>query len=157
MEKVESLENYSRRNNIRVLNVHEGCEGSDPVKFFANWLPTVLGQEHFPEPLIIERAHRTLAPRLSAEERPRALLIRLSKYREKILCTAAKLSMENKGPIMYENTPVMFFPDLSASLVKRRKEYDRWERAEIQGCPVCFTPSCYSEDNTSRYVNTENI
>lgn len=46
MEKIESLENYSRRNNIRVLNMREGCEGSDPVTFFANWLPTVLGHWH---------------------------------------------------------------------------------------------------------------
>lgn len=125
MEKIESLENYSRRNNIRVLNVREGCEGSDPVTFFANWLPTVLGRENFPEPLLIERAHRTPALRPPAEGRPRAVLIRLLKYqdREKILRTAAKLSRESNGPILYENSPVMFFPDLSASLVKRRKEY----------------------------------
>ena len=139
MEKVESLENYSRRNNIRVLNVREGCEGSDPITFFANWLPTVLGQEHFPEPLIIEQAHRALAPRPSAEERPRAVLIRLLKYqdREKILRTAAKLSRENKGPIMYENTPVMFFPDLSANLVKRRKEFDQVKK-ELRSRDVQF-------------------
>lgn len=140
MEKIESLENYSRRNNIRVLNVREGCEGSDPVTFFANWLPTVLGQEHFPEPLIIERAHRTLVPRPSAGERPRAVLIRLLKYqaREKILRTAAKLSRESNSPILYENSPVMFFPDLSANLVKRRKEYDRVKK-ELKSKGIQFT------------------
>ncbi|KAJ7985703.1 hypothetical protein DPEC_G00343200 [Dallia pectoralis] len=127
MDKIESLENYSRRNNICVLNMREGCEGSDPVTFFANWLPTVLGHEHFSEPLIIERAHRALAQKPSAEERPRAVLICLLKYqdREKILRMAAKLSRESNGPILYENSPVMFFPDLSANVVKRRKEYDR--------------------------------
>lgn len=138
MEKIESLENYSRRNNIRVLNVREGCEGSDPVTFFANWLPTVLGQEHFPEPLIIERAHRTLVPRPSAGERPRAVLLCLLKYqdREKILRTAAKLSRESNSPILYENSPVMFFPDLSANL-KRRKEYDRVKK-ELKSKDIQF-------------------
>lgn len=127
LDKVESLENYSRRNNIRIVNLREGCEGNDPVTFFAEWLPNMLGREHFAEPLVIERAHRALAARPSAQERPRAVLIRLLKYqdREKILRIAAKLSRANKGSIMFENKPVMFFPDLSATLVKRRKEYDQ--------------------------------
>lgn len=126
LEKTESLENHSRRNNIRIVNLREGREGSDPVTFFTNWLPKILGHEHFTEPLMIERAHRTLAPRPTANERPRAVLIRLLNYqdREKILHASARLSKANKGPIIFEDEPVMFFPDLSASLVKRRKEFD---------------------------------
>ncbi|KAL7372435.1 hypothetical protein ABVT39_016446 [Epinephelus coioides] len=50
MDKVDQLENYSRRNNIRVINLREGCEGNDPV----NWTPASLGPGHFTEPLIIE-------------------------------------------------------------------------------------------------------
>ncbi|KAK7916033.1 hypothetical protein WMY93_011794 [Mugilogobius chulae] len=126
LEKVESLENHSRRNNIRLVNLREGCEGNDPVAFFTNWLPDTLGREQFTEPLLIERAHRTLAPKPAADEKPRPVLIRLLKYRdrEKILHTAAKRAKEFNGPIMFENKPLFFFPDLSASLVKRRKEFD---------------------------------
>lgn len=77
LDKVESLENHSRCNNIRIVNLREGCEDNDPVAFFTNWLPNVLGREHFSEPLMIERVHRTLAPRPPTEGRPRPLLIRL--------------------------------------------------------------------------------
>ncbi|KAK7909593.1 hypothetical protein WMY93_014277 [Mugilogobius chulae] len=103
-----------------------GCEGNDPVAFFTNWLPDTLGREQFTEPLLIERAHRTLAPKPAADEKPRPVLIRLLKYRdrEKILHTAAERAKEFNGPIMFENKPLFFFPDLSASLVKRRKEFD---------------------------------
>ncbi|CAL1580692.1 unnamed protein product [Knipowitschia caucasica] len=126
MDKVDSLENYSRRNNIRLINLREGCEGNDPVAFFTNWLPIILGREEFAGPLMIERAHRTLGPKPSASERPRPVLIRLLNYqdREKILRTAAKRYKENKSPITYEDRPLMFFPDLSPNLVKRRKEFD---------------------------------
>ncbi|CAL9683234.1 unnamed protein product [Knipowitschia caucasica] len=127
LDKVESLENYSRRNNIRIVNLREGCEGSDPVAFFANWLPNILGCDYFAKPLVIERAHRTLAPKPSAGEKPRAVLIRFLSYqdRENVLCIAANLTKANKSPILFEDEPVMFFPDLSAGLVKRRKEYNQ--------------------------------
>ena len=59
VDKVDQLENQSRRNNVRIVNLQEGGEGTDPLRFFADWIPSVLGQQHFPEPLIIERAHRS--------------------------------------------------------------------------------------------------
>lgn len=126
MDKVDQLENHSRRNNIRIVNLREGCEGSDPMRFFMDWIPSVLGQEHFAEPLIIERAHRSPASRPPADQRPRPILIRLLRYpdREKILRISAKLSREKGGPITYNGNLVLFFPDLSAGLVKRRKEYN---------------------------------
>ncbi|KAK1886636.1 LINE-1 retrotransposable element ORF1 protein [Dissostichus eleginoides] len=139
MEKVDQLENYSRRNNIRVINLGESCEGNDPVNFFVNWIPATLGQEHFTEPLIIERAHRAFGPRPPADQRPRPVLIRLLKCqdRDKILRIAAQRSRENKGPIKYDGKPVLFFPDLSASLVKRRKEYDR-VKTELRSKDIPF-------------------
>lgn len=86
----------------------------------------MLGREHFPEPLIIERAHRSPTFSSPGDKRPRPILIRLLKYqdRDKILRTAAKISREKGGPITYNGNTVMFFPDLSASLAKRRREYD---------------------------------
>lgn len=111
LEKVDQLENYNRCNNIRVVGLYEGCEGTDPVKYFANWIPDTLGQEHFGEPLVIERAHRTLGRHLYPGQRPRHVLIRLLKYqdREKILRIASLRSREDKGPVTHEGTPVIFF------------------------------------------------
>ncbi|KAF3843699.1 hypothetical protein F7725_002548, partial [Dissostichus mawsoni] len=139
LDSLDQLENYSRRNNIRVINLGESCEGNDPVNFFVNWIPATLGQEHFTEPLIIERAHRAFGPRPPADQRPRPVLIRLLKCqdRDKILRIAAQRSRENKGPIKYDGKPVLFFPDLSASLVKRRKEYDR-VKTELRSKDIPF-------------------
>lgn len=47
-DKVEYLENYSRRNNIRIVGMKEGSEGRDPVIFFTEWIPKILGEQHFP-------------------------------------------------------------------------------------------------------------
>ncbi|KAF3834351.1 hypothetical protein F7725_025555 [Dissostichus mawsoni] len=117
----------------RVLRGKRSC------KLFVNWIPATLGQEHFTEPLIIERAHRAFGPRPPADQRPRPVLIRLLKCqdRDKILRIAAQRSRENKGPIKYDGKPVLFFPDLSASLVKRRKEYDR-VKTELRSKDIPF-------------------
>lgn len=56
--KLEHIENYNRRNNIRLIGLREGDEGRDTVKFFKTWLLSVLGEENFGAPLDIERAHR---------------------------------------------------------------------------------------------------
>lgn len=80
-EKVDQLENYSRH-NICLINLREGSEGTDSVGFFTNWIPATLGLEHFMEPLIVERAHRTLGPRLPTDQKPRPVLIRLLNSRD---------------------------------------------------------------------------
>ncbi|KAL7402137.1 hypothetical protein ABVT39_010314 [Epinephelus coioides] len=85
-----------------------------------------LDQQHFPDPLMIERAHRSPTFRTPGDKRPRPILIRLLKCqdRDKILRMAAKTSREKGGPITFKGEAVTFFPDLSANLVKRRKEYN---------------------------------
>lgn len=126
-DKIDQLENQSRRNNVRIVNLREGEEGTDPVRFFADWIPSVLGQQSFTEPLVIERAHRSPTFRTPGDKRPRPVLIRLLKCqdRDKILRIAAKISREKNSPITFNGDAVMFFPDLSATLVKRRKEYNQ--------------------------------
>uniref|UniRef100_A0A3B3XPM7 L1 transposable element RRM domain-containing protein n=1 Tax=Poecilia mexicana TaxID=48701 RepID=A0A3B3XPM7_9TELE len=63
-KKIDQLENYSSRNNIRVLGLKEGSEVMDPVKFFTTWIPELLGAGG-PDAAAqrlevkIERAHRT--------------------------------------------------------------------------------------------------
>jgi len=41
LEKVDQLGNYSRRNNIRVVNLKENCERNERVNFLANWIPVL--------------------------------------------------------------------------------------------------------------------
>lgn len=126
LDKVDQLKNQNRRNNVCIVNLQEGREGTDPVRFFTNWIPSVLGQQHFPEPLIIERAHQSPTSCSPGDKRPRPILIRLLKYqdRDKILPIAAKTSREQGEPITFNGNAVMFFPDLSVTLVKCRNEYN---------------------------------
>lgn len=61
-EKCTDLENRSRRQNIKILNISEGMELNKPTDFVAKFLPKVLGEENFGNPIIADRAHRSLAP-----------------------------------------------------------------------------------------------
>ncbi|KAJ4926256.1 hypothetical protein JOQ06_008437 [Pogonophryne albipinna] len=136
-QSISGLKSMLDKLSSRVTEA-EDCIGTAEDQLVDLDSPT-LGQEHFTEPLIIERAHRAFGPRPSADQRPRPVLIRLLKCqdRDKILRIAAQRSRENKGPIKYDGKPVLFFPDLSASLVKRRKEYDR-VKTELRSRDILF-------------------
>lgn len=118
--KVDQMENQSRRSNIRVVGLKEDSEGRDPVRFFTQWIPDVLGIINFTKPLEIERAHRTSAPKPRPEEPPRAVLVRFLRFqdREKILQLARA-----KGDITFDGKRVSLFPDMSADLARRRKQF----------------------------------
>ncbi len=109
-DKVEYLENYSRRSNIRIVGMKEGSERRNPVKFFSEWLPNILGEQHFSEQLDIERAHRNLNPVPNPDKPPRPILVRLLRHqdREKIL----RLSKQ-KGEITMDGRRIRIFPDMS--------------------------------------------
>lgn len=124
LEKVDQLENYSRCNNIRIINLPEGCEGTNPVKFFTDWLPATLGTDNFPDPITIEQVHRALYPRPPPDKKPRPIIIRLLRYqdRERVLRAAAS---KERNTIPHDGTPVMLFPDMSPAVARRRREYNQ--------------------------------
>lgn len=124
LEKVDQLENYSRRNNIRIINLPEGCEGTNPVKFFTDWLPSALGPDTFSDLITTERAHRALFPRTPPDKKPRPVIIRFLKYqdRERVLRAAAS---KERNTIQHDGTPVMLFLDMSPAVARRRKEYNQ--------------------------------
>ena len=62
LEKVDQLENYSRRNNNWIRNHLGGCEGKDLVKFLTAWLPSILSPDIF-DPIATEWAHKALLPK----------------------------------------------------------------------------------------------
>ncbi|KAK7915806.1 hypothetical protein WMY93_011567 [Mugilogobius chulae] len=57
-EKLVDLETRSRLNNLRLVNLPEGAEGSDTCAFLEGWLPEALDLIPLRHPLAIERAHR---------------------------------------------------------------------------------------------------
>lgn len=92
--------------------------------FLENMIPEVLGE--FPKPLIIERAHRLGSVQSQAGSgaspvRPRVIVLKFQNYADKErVMAAARVA----GEIKYNETKIMFFPDISASLRKRRQVFD---------------------------------
>lgn len=158
--KVDQLENYSRRENIRIIGLKEGCENGDPIKFLEKWIHEVFGEQNLPESLQIERAHRIYAPRSTEDERPRPMLVRFLRYqdREKILQLAIERHRQNKPQIQYDGKNISFFPDMTSELRRRRKAFDEVKR-EIKEKGLRFallTPATLRVDTAEgrRYFNT---
>ncbi len=122
-DKIDELENQSRRQNLRLVGFPEGVEGRNAVVFLKEWLPKILGQED--EVYEIERAHRTLQRRPAENGKPRAILIRLLRYGDtlKILNVARE-----RGKLAYGNSTIMIFRDMSSTLFRKRQEFSALKR-----------------------------
>ncbi|XP_077077918.1 E3 ubiquitin-protein ligase TRIM47-like [Siphateles boraxobius] len=84
LDKVDDLENRSRRSNLRFVGVQESSEGSDIVGFMSRLIPQLLGQDNFSIPLIIEWAHRSPTVRQSDRASPRPIMIKLLNFQDKV-------------------------------------------------------------------------
>lgn len=130
-ESLDMAENYSRRLNLRVVNLEEDVElaGRDPVDFFESWLPRVLGMTTKDGRVKLERAHRTLAQKpvptaAVPHPRPRAVLLRFHAFRDKQRAMEAARNASLDGGVKFNGSKLMFFNDFSATVMKRRKRYD---------------------------------
>ena len=118
LEKLISFEDRSRRNNIRVVGLPEGVEGSDPTKFIQSFLQKTFEQE-FQSPPEIDRAHRT-GPQPPTGGRPRPFLARIHFFRQKE--RVLQLSRE-AGQLKFNGKNIFIFPDLSAETSRRRAAF----------------------------------
>ena len=118
-DKLDDLENRARRQNLRLVGFPEGVEGSNAITFLEEWLPKILGLESG-TPIEIERAHRTLQRRPDEGGRPRAMVIRLLRFTDvtRILDAARK-----KRSLLYGNSNIMIFRDMSTTLYRKRKTF----------------------------------
>lgn len=118
--RVQALENHSRRNNVRLVGLKEtlGTNGtlSECVKRI---LAEGLGIENDGE-VEIERAHRQLAPMPNADPPPRPVLIRFLRQsaRDKVV----NIAKEKRG-FVWENCRLSVFPDMSRELAQKRKAF----------------------------------
>uniref|UniRef100_H2ZT04 L1 transposable element RRM domain-containing protein n=1 Tax=Latimeria chalumnae TaxID=7897 RepID=H2ZT04_LATCH len=118
-DRVQDLENHSKRNNIRVLGIPEGVEGngvSGPALLLTvlwDCLPLDAADS-----IEVERAHHTLGPKPSPDQRPRPIIARLLHFqdRERILRLAREA-----GELCWRGRRIMIFPDMSRELVVQRK------------------------------------
>lgn len=119
-EKMDDLENRSRRNNLRIIGIPEGAEGSQPTMFMESFFTELFGASKLPSPPEIERAHRAPIPKPQPGAQSRPMLVRFLRFqaKEEIL----RLSRQ-QGQLLYKNSRVHIFPDLSAELRNRRNEF----------------------------------
>lgn len=123
-DKVQDLENRSRRSNIRIVNLPEKSEGSNLVSFLERVIPEILGVENFLSPLIIERAHRT-GKIASDRMTPRIILVKLLNFRDKQ--KILQLARERKE-VFLDKCRIYFFSDFSVELQNARKAYTEVKR-----------------------------
>ncbi|XP_069744743.1 zinc finger and BTB domain-containing protein 11 isoform X1 [Narcine bancroftii] len=124
--KVDYLENQSRRNNVKIVGLPESMEEQDPLHFFTEWIPQILGQEFFSGGLVLERAHRALKRRPLFGQPPRPEIIRCLNYldRETILHLAVQNVRQRQAPLMIQNSRVFFYPDLSQEVIQCRRRFN---------------------------------
>lgn len=119
-EKVSYLENYTRRQNIRIVGIKENIEGTKPTEFIANLLVELFGEDNFQMSLPVDRAHRSLAPKPRDGDKPRPFIVKLHHFqtKERIL----RLARE-KGALTYNGSRIHIFPDFSPDINKRRAAF----------------------------------
>uniref|UniRef100_A0A8C7WTR4 Transposase element L1Md-A101/L1Md-A102/L1Md-A2 n=1 Tax=Oryzias sinensis TaxID=183150 RepID=A0A8C7WTR4_9TELE len=127
-EKTEDLEGRQRRCNIRILGVKEQFEvGTRPVDSVAKLLQDVLGMDSAPT---LDRAHRGLQSTPAKGKQPRPLIVKFHYYQEKldVLRRAAR-----KESLEYDGNKILIFPDLPATVAKRRGAFKEVKEL-LRGC-----------------------
>lgn len=122
-QKVDSMENYSRRSNIRIVKVSEKAEGRDVIGFVQQLILHLFGQDNFPNPPVIERAHRSPTQRddYTRSTNPRPILVKFLSFQDKV--KTLRLARQ-KGELLINNTIIHFYPDYSAKLLKQRRVFE---------------------------------
>jgi len=103
------------------MGIPEGAEASCPTKFMAEFIPEIMGAEHFPTPVEIDRDHRSLALKPKKGARPRPINLRLHNcsQKERIMGLAKR-----RGPLIFRDTPVHIYRDLPAEISKLRATFN---------------------------------
>lgn len=115
--KMADMEDRMRRNNIRLVGLPEGVEGSHPEEFLEEWLKVHMAPGTFTAMFAIERAHRVPGkpPPKGATPRPMIAKILHFRDRENILKGA------RTGPeLKFHNYRISIYPDFSATTQKQR-------------------------------------
>ncbi|XP_069821038.1 zinc finger protein 850-like [Dendropsophus ebraccatus] len=120
-DRVEDLENRSRRNNLRIVGVTEAVPQKDLRQLCESDLPELL---HIPRLCKVERAHRIGPDLRSAEDmdrnqtptnlRPRQVIVRYLDYTDKTAILRA-FKQQNQ-PILYKGHKLLIFADYSAEV-----------------------------------------
>ncbi|KAI4808333.1 hypothetical protein KUCAC02_000397 [Chaenocephalus aceratus] len=129
LDRLDDMENRSRRVNLRIINIPEGSEkGRDPTEFISDLLMGSLGPDVLSKPPELERAHRTLAPRSGPGGRPRPFVICFHRFQER----EKVLRWTRQHELKYRDTTLRVYPDVSAITAKKRAAFNKIKQALYQ-------------------------
>lgn len=118
-EKVDDLENSSRRNNLRINGIPESTKGTQLECFLTKQPPEALGLKDI-SPLIIERFHR-IGPEKSSDNRPRPVIIKLLNYSDKMKKILAAYRKQDN--FTCQQIKLLIFQDFSALVAAKRRTF----------------------------------
>lgn len=114
------METRSRLNNLRLVGLPEGAEGTDTCVFLERWIPEMLGAPVLQSPLVLERSHR-IGQRRDPNASPKTLVMKFLNFKDAInLIKAARAKKE----VLHRNQQVRFYPDLATGVHKHWKKFN---------------------------------
>ncbi len=122
-EKMTDMEDKSRRNNVRLVGLPEGMEGSDVAGFLrvnlSKCIPSLKGRN-----IEIDRAHRVYDGGRGSD-RPRTLIFRVLRWHDR---SEILKSARQAYPVKctQDNVTLLFFPDFSPVTATKRKAWFRF-------------------------------
>lgn len=81
--KVIDLEGLSLWKNLQILDLAESTQSGRPTDFFVAALCEIFGGDVFTSPPEIDRAHRTLVPKLKPGDQPRPVILHFHVFQTK--------------------------------------------------------------------------
>uniref|UniRef100_A0A3B1JCB5 L1 transposable element RRM domain-containing protein n=1 Tax=Astyanax mexicanus TaxID=7994 RepID=A0A3B1JCB5_ASTMX len=121
VEKLDDLENRSRRCNLCIIGIQEGLESTYPIGFVTELLRELFGSSLFQSQPVIERAHRLGRSTKAGGNtggRPRVMIVLFHSFQDK-----ERVMRKSRDELVYKGNKLRFFPDYSAELSRRRTAF----------------------------------
>ncbi len=120
-EKMTDIEDRSRRNNVQLVGLPEGAEGSNAAGFLrvnlSKWIPSLKGHD-----IEIDRAH-CVYDGGRGSDRPCTLIFRVLRWHDRSeILNGARQAYPVK--CAQDNVTLLFFPDFSPATMIRRKAFN---------------------------------
>lgn len=115
--KLLDLEARSRRHNIKIIGVEEDSEQGWPTDFVSRL--DLLGKQHFPVLVKVDRAHCSLMPKPAAGAKPRTIMARIHYFQVKELI----LLFSRTQPMEYKGNKVLIFPDYTNEVMTKHRAF----------------------------------
>ncbi|KAI4898502.1 hypothetical protein NFI96_008802 [Prochilodus magdalenae] len=127
--KCEDLEARSRRHNLRIVGIPEDDSYSLTTTSVSSLLKEAFSLDKCP---LVDRAHRSLAPKPRSGEPPRPIIARLHYYGD---CADILKIARRQQRVSASNMTFSVFPDFTAKVAKARAAFNGVRRRlrEIEG------------------------